>query len=150
MPRSPRSCALSCGRLRTCSRVSSRREARWSTLVALAVQLTEHRINDFVAYGSPGFPTGTEVTDLNVDEVHATEASADGTAILGRLSAGPSRTDPREVSGVHVFSSEEGPGTRAVTTHDMTPDQSDGAVGYLSPDSTTMASIARIAVGGEP
>lgn len=121
-----------------------------STLVAIAVQLTEHRIDDFVAYGSPGFPTGTEVADLNVDEVHATEASADSTAIWGRLSAGPSRTDPREVSGVHVFSSEAGVGTRAVTTHDMTPDQSDGAVGYLSPDSTTMASIARIAVGGEP
>ncbi|AZZ56282.1 alpha/beta hydrolase [Rathayibacter iranicus] len=121
-----------------------------STLVALAVQLTEHRIDDFVAYGSPGFQTGTEVADLNVDEVHATEVTADNTAIVGRLLSAPNRTDPRELSGVHVFSSEEGPGTRAVTTHDMTPDQSGGVVGYLSPDSTTMASIARIAVGGEP
>ncbi|KZX21631.1 alpha/beta hydrolase family protein [Rathayibacter tanaceti] len=121
-----------------------------STLVASALQLTEHRIDDVVAYGSPGFLRGIEVASLNVDEVHATEARADGTAFWGRFFAGPTRTDPRDVSGVQVFSSEAGQGTRAVTTHDMAPDQSGGAVGYLSPDSTTMGSIARIAVGGKP
>ncbi|AND15510.1 alpha/beta hydrolase [Rathayibacter tritici] len=121
-----------------------------STLVALALQLTEHRIDDFVAYGSPGFAAGTEVDELNADEVHATEAAADHIARRGRRWAMGRRRDPRGIPGVDVFSSESGEGTRAVTGHDMTADESSGAVGYLSRDSSTTAAIARIAVGGRP
>ncbi|PPH24698.1 hypothetical protein C5D47_01575 [Rathayibacter toxicus] len=121
-----------------------------SPTVADALRSTRHRISNFISYGSAGFESHETPATLHVDHVFATEANADFIADIGRLASGRSRTDPRAISGVTTFSSEAGDGTKAVTGHDMSPDESGGDVGYLSPDSTSLQHIARILITGAP
>ncbi|WP_420363937.1 alpha/beta hydrolase [Curtobacterium aetherium] len=114
-----------------------------STTAAEALAQTRHRVDSFVTYGSVGFTPTTGPAHLNVDHVYATEGRDDHVAVLGRIG----RTDPRDLPGVAVFSSEAGPGTRAVTGHEMAPEH---GVGYLSPDATAHRHIAEIIAGGAP
>jgi hypothetical protein len=114
-----------------------------STTAAEALAQTRHRIGVFVTYGSVGFTDTTKPEHLNVDHVFATEGREDHVALFGRIG----RTDPRDIPGVGVFSSEAGPGSKAVTGHDMYPEH---GVGYLSPDATCHRHIAEIIATGEP
>jgi hypothetical protein len=114
-----------------------------SATAAEGLAQTRHRIESFVTYGSVGFTTTTWPEHLNVGHVFATEGSADHTAAFGRIG----RTDPRDITGVEVFSADAGPGTKAVTGHDMYPDR---GVGYLSPDATSQRRIAEIIAIGSP
>jgi hypothetical protein len=114
-----------------------------STTAAEALAQMRHPIGSFVTYGSVGFTATTKPESLNVDRVFATEGRADHIAVLGRIG----RTDPRDIADVGVFSSEAGPGTKAVTGHEMYPEH---GVGYLSPGSTSQQHIAEIIATGEP
>lgn len=108
-----------------------------------------HRIDALVSYGSAGVDPDIDLKDLNVDKVFATEADADGTADIGRLWGLGPRVDPRTLDGAIIFSAEEGDGTKAVTGHDMSPDESNGDVGYLSPDATSFKSVVEIMATGD-
>ncbi|PPH28887.1 hypothetical protein [Rathayibacter rathayi] len=66
---------------------------------------------------------------------------------MGRFWGLGQRIDLRTIDGVRTLSAQQGDGTRAVTGHDMSPDESTGAVGYLSPDSTPFASVVRVMAG---
>ncbi|QWS32428.1 alpha/beta hydrolase family protein [Curtobacterium sp. L6-1] len=76
-----------------------------STTAAEALAQTRHRIDSFVTYGSVGFTDATKPDQLNVDRVFATEGQNDHVAALGRST----RTDPRNLPEVEVFSSEAAP-----------------------------------------
>ncbi|WIB27266.1 alpha/beta hydrolase [Curtobacterium sp. MCSS17_015] len=114
-----------------------------STTAAEALAQARHRIDSFVTYGSVGFTETTKPDHLNAHRVFATEGRDDHVAALGRSN----RTDPRDLRGVEVFSSEVGPGTKAVTGHEMCPRH---GVGYLSSGSTAQRHIAEIIADGEP
>ncbi|MBM7476226.1 alpha/beta hydrolase [Curtobacterium herbarum] len=114
-----------------------------SAVAVEAAAQTRYRIDAVVTYGSVGFTDDTRPEHLNVGAVFATEGDRDHTARLGRIG----RTDPRDLPGVHVFSAEAGPGTEAVTGHDMYPST---GVGYLSPDATAQRHIAEIIATGRP
>lgn len=121
-----------------------------STTAAEALAQTRHRVSSFVTYGSVGFTEDTMPEHLNVDHVFATEADHDHVADIGRVSG---RTDPRDVAGVAVFSSEAEAGTQAVTAHDMYPQgerRAHGVIGYLSSGSSAQRHIARIVARGRP
>ena len=114
-----------------------------STTAAEALAQTRHRIDSFVAYGSAGFTNTTTPERLNTDRVYATEGSADHTADFGRTT----RTDPRDLPGTEVLSAEATTGSKAVTGHDMYPQN---GVGYLSPGATSQLNIAEIIATGKP
>ncbi|MDN3478695.1 alpha/beta hydrolase [Curtobacterium sp. APC 4022] len=114
-----------------------------SAVAVEAAAQTRYRVDAVVTYGSVGFTDDTRPEHLNVRQVFATEGEQDHTARLGRIG----RTDPRDLPGVHVFSSEAGPGTEAVTGHDMYPPT---GVGYLSPDATAQRHIIEIIATGRP
>lgn len=114
-----------------------------STTAAQALAQTRYRIDSFVSYGSAGFTDATTPAHLNVDQVYATEGSADPWANVGQFG----RTDPREVEDVDTFSAEASHGGKAVTGHDMFPDS---GVGYLSPNATSQHTIAKIIATGKP
>jgi hypothetical protein len=114
-----------------------------STTAAEALAQTRHRVDSFVTYGSVGFTDTTTPRDLNVGHVYATEGREDRVAVLGRIG----RTDPRDFPATEVFSSEAAPGTKAVTGHDMYPQE---GVGYLSPGSTAQRHITEIIADGRP
>ncbi|QKS13401.1 hypothetical protein HUN58_01325 [Curtobacterium sp. Csp1] len=116
-----------------------------STTAAEALEQVRYPVDTFVTYGSVGFTEATKPEHLRARHVFATEGEADHTAIWGRIG----RTDPRDVPGVQVFSSEAAAGTLAVTGHDMFPER-DGQVGYLSPDATAQQNIASIIATGAP
>ncbi|PPI68141.1 hypothetical protein C5E12_12145 [Rathayibacter rathayi] len=120
-----------------------------SPLTVDACSDLRHRIEAFVSYGSVGVGRDTDVDELNVDKVFATEADFDVWANVGRLGNLGPRVDLRMIDGVRTLSAAEGDGTRAVTGHDMSPDESTGAVGYLSPDSTSFASVVQVIATGD-
>ena len=116
-----------------------------STTAAEALAQTRHRVDSFVSYGSAGFTDTAHPDDINADRTYATEGSADYTADVGRTT----RTDPRALPGTEVFSAEADAdaGSKAVTGHDMYPEN---GVGYLSPDATAQQTIAKIIATGKP
>jgi hypothetical protein len=119
-----------------------------STTASEALQLTQHRVTSLVTYGSVGFTDGTGPDDLAVGTVYATEGEADHTARWGRNATFWNRTDPRDLEGVEVFSSDASARARAVTGHDMFPEGDSGKVGYLSPTSTSARNMAEIIAKG--
>jgi hypothetical protein len=121
-----------------------------STTAAGALELTEHRVDSFVSYGSVGFPTGVSASDINADAVYATSAGNDPLAWPGMVLAGGMRTDPRGLDGVTRFSSETGAGTAGVTGHDMWNAPGSEDVGYLSENSTSLLHISEIIANGSP
>lgn len=108
-----------------------------------------HRIDALVSYGSAGVDSGLDLKALNVDKVFATEADADETADIGRLWGLGPRVDIRTLDDAIILSAEEGDETKAVTGHDMSPDESNGQVGYLSPDATSFKSVVEIMATGD-
>ncbi|WP_412147889.1 alpha/beta hydrolase [Curtobacterium flaccumfaciens] len=114
-----------------------------STTAAQALTQTRYRIDSFVSYGSAGFTDTTTPTHLNVDQVYATEGSADRWANVGQFG----RTDPREFEDVDTFSAEASDDGKKVTGHDMFPGS---GVGYLSPNATSQHTIAKIIATGKP
>jgi len=114
-----------------------------STTAAQALTQTRYRIDSFVSYGSAGFTDTTTPAHLNVDQVYATEGSADRWANVGQFG----RTDPREFEDVDTFSAEASDDGKKVTGHDMFPDS---GVGYLSPNATSQHTIAKIIATGKP
>ena len=59
------------------------------------------------------------------------------------------RANPLEFDGVQEFSSEAGDGTRGVTGHDMWHDSDSDDVGYLSPDATSLDTLAQKVADGK-
>jgi len=121
-----------------------------STTSSAALLLTEHRIDSFISYGSVGLTNEATVDELNADEVYATQAWGDGLAPVGLALGLGTRTNPLIVDGVHVFSAEDGPGTEAVTKHDMFVESGSDQNGYLSADSTSLKTISQIVANGRP
>jgi len=121
-----------------------------STTTSEALLLTQHRVDSFISYGSVGLTNDGTAADLQADEVYSTLAAGDGLAPIGLLLGRATRTDPSDVDGVHVFSAEDGPGTEAVTKHDMFAAAGSGEYGYLSADSTTLQTISQIVATGRP
>jgi hypothetical protein len=121
-----------------------------STTSSEALLLTEHRVDSFISYGSVGLTNEATVDELNADEVYATQARGDGLAPLGLALGLGTRTNPLIVDGVHVFSAEDGPGTEAVTKHDMFIESGSDQNGYLSADSTSLKTISQIVANGRP
>ncbi|MGN7192173.1 alpha/beta hydrolase [Curtobacterium sp. MCBA15_004] len=120
-----------------------------STTAVQGLELTRHRVDSFVSYGSVGFPYGTEVEDINASAVYATQAQADQLATVGQRLGILTRADPRLFDGVQVFSSEAGPETESVTGHDMWHDPESDDVGYLSKKSRSLQEIAEIVAKGK-
>ncbi|MCJ1712960.1 alpha/beta hydrolase [Curtobacterium sp. VKM Ac-2922] len=120
-----------------------------STTAVQGLQLTEHRVDSFVSYGSVGFPRGTEIGDVHADNVYATAAKDDPLAPVGQWVGVATRADPLGFDGVQEFSSEAGDGTYGVTGHDMWHDSDSDDVGYLSQDSTTLHTLAQIVADGK-
>jgi hypothetical protein len=121
-----------------------------STTSSEALLLTEHRIDSFISYGSVGLTNEATLDELNADEVYATQAWGDGLAPVGLALGLGTRTNPLIVDGVHVFSAEDGPGTEAVTKHDMFVESGSDQNGYLSADSTSLKTISQIVANGRP
>lgn len=121
-----------------------------STTTSEALLLTQHRVDSFISYGSVGLTNEATVADLQADEVYATRAEGDGLAPLGLVLGRVTRTDPLDVDGVQVFSAEDGPGTEAVTKHDMFAEAGSDQYGYLSAGSTTLQTISQIVATGRP
>ena len=90
------------------------------------------------------------VDELNAEEVYATQAAGDGLAPVGLALGLGTRTNPTILDGVQVFSSEAGPGTEAVTKHDMFVESGSDQNGYLSADSTSLKTISQIVADGRP
>lgn len=121
-----------------------------STTTSEALLLTQHRVDSFISYGSVGLTNKATVDELNAEEVYATQASGDGLAPIGLALGLGTRTNPTILDGVQVFSSEAGPGTEAVTKHDMFVDSGSDQNGYLSADSTSLKTISQIVADGRP
>lgn len=121
-----------------------------STTSSEALLLTQHRVDSFISYGSVGLTNEATVDDLHADEVYATLAAGDGLAPFGLFLGSDTRTNPLDVDGVHVFSAEDGPGTEAVTMHDMYANADSDQNGYLSADSTSLETISQIVANGRP
>jgi len=121
-----------------------------STTTSEALLLTQHRVDSFISYGSVGLTNEATVYDLNADEVYATQAWGDGLAPVGLALGLGTRTNPTILDGVHVFSSGAGPGTEAVTQHDMFLDSGSDQNGYLSADTTSLKTISQIVANGRP
>lgn len=121
-----------------------------STTTSEALLLTQHRVDSFISYGSVGLTNKAPVDELNAEEVYATQAAGDGLAPVGLALGLGTRTNPTILDGVQVFSSEAGPGTEAVTKHDMFVESGSDQNGYLSADSTSLKTISQIVADGRP
>jgi len=121
-----------------------------STTTSEALLLTQNRVDSFISYGSVGLTDEATVEELNADGVFSTLAAGDGLAPLGLWLGQNSRTDPSEVPGVQQFSSEGGPGAKAVTQHNMWTDSESDQTGYLAADSTSLMTISQIVANGRP
>lgn len=146
-----------------------------TNVAAEGLKATEAPVDAFVTLGSAGLKVGTRAEDLHVNEIHATHARGDNIAYefgqhahfrLGDDGGGlyEARVDPRELEGVHEFSSEQTPEGKAVTMHNLlkaidwpdwllgsqtAADHLDGVkaadeVGYLHPSSSTVDELSKI------
>jgi len=143
-----------------------------STTAAEALKLVDRPVSAFVTLGSAGLAVGTAREDLAATEVYATHANGDNIAQVGQLvhvrhrSDGfgiyQPRVDPRALTDVHEFSSEESGGGQAVTMHNLKTPIEWGAlqplaaldgraahdeVGYLAPESSTVVRLGEIIRG---
>lgn len=154
-----------------------------TNVVAEALKITAAPVEVFVTIGSAGLQYGTTAEQLGVSEIHATHAIRDNIAqsagrhVHVRYSAGDgggvyeARVDPRDLEGAREFSSEQTPGGKQVTMHnllnpidwgDMLPaggeqaqwlaDWADGTpaaeeIGYLHPRSSTVGGLYDIMRG---
>lgn len=120
-----------------------------STTAVQGLQLTSHRVNSFVSYGSVGFPRGTDIENVQSDNVYATAAKGDGLAPFGQGLGFATREDPRRFDGVQEFSSEAQQDSKGVSVHDMWRNADSDDVGYLSRDSTSLDALAQIVADGK-
>ncbi len=130
-----------------------------STTAAEALRLTTNRVDTFVTYGSAGLKSGTEASDLNVDNIFAAAAAGDNIAWMGEKGGG--RTNPLNIEGVTAFSAEESDGELPVTAHSMFAEEGKwgmgnwkifdgkGEIGYLSAGTTSVNEMGSIIATGD-
>lgn len=119
-----------------------------STVAVQALKQTNFDVGAVVTLGSAGVADGTTAGQINATQKYAVHATGDNLAWMGK--GGGKGLDPREIDGFEALSAEAsvGPGgvlLKATTMHSLyaekdswRPWNTDGTVGYLSQDSTSL------------